>query len=219
MRPANRLLAITAIMAMAGCGGTSPEEEPRAHAASAETSPESPSPSASPSPTTSPSPSPSPTRPAFVQLRGHLSIPYVMGNGDCRQVTILEFSDDLVEQFSALLAKQQIEKVESQTVEFRDSTGAIVAEATTPGRATLKRTFEATAKDLDVCLAFVGFSVQLPASDVFAMSVSGVPNAPDPVTYEELEARGFVCNLHISTTGELLEDDPCDGGGWVASVT
>jgi hypothetical protein len=107
--------------------------------------------------------------------------------------------------------------VEGKTIDFRDSSGTIVGSATTPLHAEPLGTEERQGR-FEVCLAVGDFSVQLPRSDSYAITIRGVPGAPDPVTIEDLRARDFVCNLHIHTDGKVLEDDPCEGGGWMDLV-
>lgn len=146
--------------------------------------------------------------PAFVTVTGALSTTYLMPqrNG-CLDVSIRGSE--------ASFARDHVKYVEGKTIDFRSSSEAVRYSATTPTSADLIDTGRKLGR-FEVCLALGEYSVQVPRSNSYVIFVQGEPGA-SLVTFAELEARDFVCNLHLSTLGRLLAEDPCKGGGWVDS--
>jgi len=152
-------------------------------------------------------PSASPTAaPAFVTVTGALSTAYLIPqrNG-CRDISIRGME--------GVLARDHVKYVEGKTIDFRSSSEAVMYSATTPTSADLIGTGRKLGR-FEVCLALGEYSVQLPRSNSYVIFLQGEPGA-SLVSFADLEARNFVCNLHLNTLGRLLGEDPCTGGGWV----
>lgn len=149
--------------------------------------------------------SPTPTS-AFVAVSGKLSTFYLMAPGECREVALGGIE--------GTRAQSLVQNVEGKTIDFRDTNGSVVGSAITPTNAELTGTGQRQGR-YELCLATGGFSVQLPRADSYAITIRGILGRPEPVPLADLEARDLVCNLHIHTDGRVVEQDPCEGHGWV----
>jgi hypothetical protein len=112
------------------------------------------------------------------------------------------------------LAQSLVQSVEGKTIDFRDTKGSVVDSAITPTNAELTGTGQRQGR-YELCLATGGYSVQLPRADSYAITIQGILGGPEPVPLADLEALDFVCNLHIQTEGRVIEQDPCEGHGWL----
>jgi len=149
---------------------------------------------------------PSPT-PAIIKIEGALSTPYLADPGDCQ----LRETDFVV----TGLAEGIIDSVRSKSIIVRGADGNELGSTTTTATPRRISTGDRQGK-YEICLAATEWSVQAPAgAGPYVFSVQGVPGAPEPVTLDQLEAREFKCNLHLDTDGRVLEESPCEGGGWI----
>lgn len=154
--------------------------------------------------------------PTSFELQGRISMEYTLSDvHTCEDVLLADLpapttGKEVRANVQHLEAQSQIDLLVDRNVTIRDAEEEEhLATVSTDDELVPTELEEESASGTVACVASTSFGTVLPPVDNYIFVVRGITGTPEPVSYEDLQSAGFVCDIRVDAAGGLADSATC----------